>query len=279
MLPISKSSTAKQSLLLPKIGLLGLAIAIAGCNSNSTESKQDGPNTAESVSNANTSVTAKDSNPEVVAALEKNFKASGFDQTIISAIPTKMDGIYWVTSEGMPSFFSDESGQYVMQGQIIEIGQDKPIDISADLIAENAKTALANVDKDEMIIYPAKGETKAAVYVFTDADCPYCTKLHSEMDTINDLGIEVRYLAWPRSEGSVPKMESIWCSEDRAAAMNQAKAGQALLAPDCDSPVRDHMKLGMSLGVSGTPAIYTESGYQIGGYLPANQLAEAAVAY
>ena len=117
-----------------------------------------------------------------------------------------------------------------------------------------------------MIIYPAKGETKAVVYAFTDADCGYCRKLHSEMDDINARGIEVRYLAWPRSQESVPKMEAIWCSQDRNAAMDQAKMG---------ANVQAHMALGSRLGVRGTPAIFTEAGEQVGGYLPAAQLAQA----
>lgn len=35
--------------------------------------------------------------------------------------------------------------------------------------------------------------------------------------------------------------------------------------------------LGLSLGVSGTPAVFTESGIQIGGYLPAKDMAAAAI--
>lgn len=272
-------SMFKQSNFLSKAGLLAVGIAVTGCNSNSTEAKQSSASSSSALSDTASKATpAADSDADVVTALEKNFQASGFEQKIISAVPTKMDGIYWVTGEGIPSFFSDKSGRFLIQGQIIEIGQEKPIDISTDLMASNAKDVLAKVNKDELIVFPAKGETKAAVYVFTDVDCPYCTKLHEEIDEINGLGIEVRYLAWPRSEQSVPKMQAIWCSEDRVAAMNQAKSGMPLAAASCNDPVRAHMQLGASLGVSGTPAIYTESGHQIGGYLPAQQLAQAAIA-
>lgn len=126
-----------------------------------------------------------------------------------------------------------------------------------------------------MIIYPAKGVTKSVIYAFTDADCPYCAKLHEEMEDINARGIEVRYLAWPRSQESIPKMEAIWCSEDRNAAMDQAIMGANVQAPSCNSPVKSQIDLGMALGVRGTPAIFTESGQQVGGYLPAAQLAQA----
>ena len=208
-------------------------------------------------------------------ALQANLKSSGIEETIVSAVPTDMDGIYWVTAEGLPSFFTDKAGKHIIQGQIIAVGDAAPVDISADLVATTAQEALKAVDKKDMVIYPAKDETKAVIYAFTDAYCGYCRKLHSEMDDINARGIEVRYLAWPRSQESVPKMEAIWCSQDRKAAMDQAKIGANVQGPSCANPVQEHMALGSRLGVRGTPAVFTETGQQVGGYLPAAELAQA----
>ena len=59
--------------------------------------------------------------------------------------------------------------------------------------------------------------------------------------------------------------------------MDQAKMGANVQAPSCNNPVKEQIELGMSLGVRGTPAIFTESGQQIGGYLPAAQLAQTAI--
>ncbi|WP_010195775.1 DsbC family protein [Psychrobacter sp. PAMC 21119] len=232
-----------------------LVIVAAGCSNNSAD--------------------ATNSNASVVTALQANLNASGIEEKIVSAVPTDMDGIYWVTAEGLPAFFTDKSGKHIIQGQIIAVGDAAPVDISAALVASTAQEALKAVDKKEMVIYPAKGTTKAVVYAFTDADCGYCRKLHSEMDDINARGIEVRYLAWPRGQESVPKMEAIWCSQDRKAAMNQAKMGTNVQAPSCANPVQAHMALGSRLGVRGTPAIFTEAGEQVGGYLPAAELAQA----
>ena len=251
-------------------------IVAAGCSNNAA----DATNSNASVVNAaqaktNTAPISNESDTAVVKALQANLKISGIEEKILSAVPTDMDDIYWVTAEGLPAFFTDKSGKHIIQGQIIAVGDTAPVDISAALIASSAQKALKAVDKSEMIIYPAKGATKAVVYTFTDADCGYCRKLHSEMDDINARGIEVRYLAWPRSQESVPKMEAIWCSEDRNAAMNQAKIGEDIQAPSCSNPVQEHIALGRSLGVNGTPAIFTEAGKQVGGYLPAAELAQA----
>lgn len=256
------------------MGALLVAIA-AGCSNNAADATSN--TGVVNSTQANTKTVSAASDAAVVSALQENLKASGIEETILSAVPTDMDGIYWATAEGLPSFFTDKSGKHIIQGQIIAVGDGAPVDISAALVANTAQKTLQAVDKDELIIYPAKGETKAVVYSFTDADCPYCTKLHEEMADINARGIEVRYLAWPRSQASVPKMEAIWCSQDRHAAMNQAKMGANVQAPSCENPVAAHMALGARLGVRGTPAIFTESGQQIGGYLPAEQLAQTAI--
>ncbi|MBF0657284.1 DsbC family protein [Psychrobacter sp. NG25] len=253
-----------------------LVVVAAGCSNNAADATSNTSVVNNTKTNVSATETSTGNDATVVDALQANLKASGIEEKIISAVPTDMDGIYWVTAEGLPPFFADKVGKHIIQGQIIAVGQGAPVDISAALVATTAQEALKAVDKKDMVIYPAKGATKAIIYAFTDADCGYCRKLHSEIDDINARGVEVRYLAWPRSQESVPKMEAIWCSEDRHAAMNQAKIGANIQAPSCVNPVQEHMALGTKLGVRGTPAIFTEAGQQIGGYLPAAQLAEAA---
>jgi len=276
--PTIKNTTLRNPLsrtVLSRFMMSALLVGIAaGCSNNAA----DATSNTSVVNAAQTKATTKPSagnDTTVVKALQANLKSSGIEENIVSAVPTDMDGIYWVTAEGLPSFFTDKAGKHIIQGQIIAVGDAAPVDISAALVATTAQEALKAVDKKDMVIYPAKGETKAVIYAFTDADCGYCRKLHSEMDDINARGIEVRYLAWPRSQESVPKMEAIWCSQDRKAAMDQAKIGANVQGPSCANPVQEHMALGSRLGVRGTPAVFTETGQQVGGYLPAAELAQA----
>lgn len=266
--PVVSTNLLTRSLLSA-----ALVVVAVGCTNNAADAT--GNASVVKSNQTTTSKTVANSDSAVVKALQDNLKASGIEERITSAEATAMDGIYWVTAEGLPPFFTDKSGKHIIQGQIIAVGDGEPVDIGGALVARTAQQALKAVDKKDMIIYPAKGVTKSVVYSFTDADCPYCTKLHEEMDEINALGIEVRYLAWPRSEQSVPKMEAIWCSKDRIAAMDKGKSGQNVTAARCNSPVQEQMALGARLGVRGTPAIFTESGEQVGGYLPAAQLAQA----
>lgn len=277
--PTIKNTTLRNPLsrtVLSRFMMSALLVGIAaGCSNNAADATSNTSVVNAAQTNATATKPSAGNDATVVQALQANLKSSGIEETIVSAVPTDMDGIYWVTAEGLPSFFTDKAGKHIIQGQIIAVGDAAPVDISAALVATTAQEALKAVDKKDMVIYPAKGETKAVIYAFTDADCGYCRKLHSEMDDINARGIEVRYLAWPRSQESVPKMEAIWCSQDRKAAMDQAKIGANVQAPSCANPVQEHMALGSKLGVRGTPAVFTETGQQVGGYLPAAELAQA----
>lgn len=230
------------------------------------------PTTATSAAPATVSANVPASLPQ---ALAQNLTKSGITAKVQSITATQMPNMYWVKAEGLPAFFTDGTGQYIFQGEVVKIGGDKPEHISSDLQAKDAKAVLASIDKKDMIIFPAVGATKGVIYAFTDADCGYCRKLHSEIKQTNALGIEVRYLPWPRSQESFPIMEKIWCSKDRNDALTKAKNGDPIDAPQCDNPVKKIHDIGTGLGVNGTPAVFTENGEQIGGYLPPQAIAKA----
>lgn len=262
---------------LPKTALitalLGSIITLTACDNSNAKSTEKASTTTATAQT--TTPTPANNDAKLQKTLADNLAKSGISAKILSVTPTTMPNMFWVKAEGLPAFFTDNTGQYIVQGDIIKVGNAQPEHISADLQAQETKATLASIDKKDMIIFPAKGSSKGAIYVFTDADCGYCRKLHSEIDEINSLGIEIRYLPWPRSEQTFPIMESIWCSSDRQKAITDAKNGEPVNAPACENPVRRIHDLGMALGINGTPAIFTESGQQIGGYLPPEQLLKA----
>jgi thiol:disulfide interchange protein DsbC len=129
-----------------------------------------------------------------------------------------------------------------------------------------------------MVIFPPQGKVNAVLNIFTDVDCGYCRKLHSEIAEYGKYGIEVRYLAYPR-EGlqseTAQTMRSVWCSSDPAAALTRAKNSQRIAQRDCpNDPVDAQFAIGRQVGVSGTPAIVTAEGELFPGYIPAPQLAQ-----
>ena len=67
---------------------------------------------------------------------------------------------------------------------------------------------------------------------------------------------------------SYQKAVSVWCQKDRNEALTRAKLGEDLPAQNCDNPVNNHFALGNELGISGTPAILTQGGDLLPGYVP-----------
>jgi len=90
------------------------------------------------------------------------------------------------------------------------------------------------------------------------------------MKEYNDLGISIRYAAFPRSglgTDTFTKMVGAWCSEDTKAVLTSLKDGKELRLEFCDSqPVAKHYAIGKKLGITGTPAIITNEGELLPGY-------------
>jgi thiol:disulfide interchange protein DsbC len=188
-----------------------------------------------------------------------------------------------VTDSVLPGF-----SEVIMNGQVIYVTNDGRYVVSGAVFDVAGKanlterrlgavraTELEKVPPERRLIFPAKSP-KHRIMVFTDIDCGYCRQFHAEIQKYNDLGITVEYLFFPRmGEGSKGWNEAVqvWCSKDRNDALTRAKAGQRLDAKtDCDNPVNDDFVLGQRIGVSGTPAIFTDAGTQVGGYLPPDQM-------
>ena len=251
-----------QRLRVLSLGILPLMVALSACSS--TESQPAEP---KAVVSAN-----------VPASLQKtlgdNLKAAGISAKIMAIKATEMQNMYWVSFEDMPPLFVSGDGLYVIQGDVMRLGKNKVSDISAPMVQGENSRLLQSIPLKDEIVFAPEGKPRAVAYVFTDADCGYCRKLHSEMAQINAKGIEVRYLAWPRSAQSMPDMNAVWCSEDRKSAMNQAKQGMPVQAAACENPVMQQRKIGAQMGVNGTPAVYSPQGEYLGGYMPADELAK-----
>lgn len=174
-----------------------------------------------------------------------------------------------VTDQGI--LYVSENGQYVLQGKMYELTNKGPVDVAGKLLADKV-----NALKNEMIIYPAKNE-KYVVTVFMDITCHYCHILHQQVKEYNDLGITVRYLAFPRGgmNETARQMEAIWTSKDPVFALNEAEKGNLPKELKAPNIVKRHYDLGVQLGVQGTPSIVTSTGELIGGYLKPKDLLAA----
>lgn len=252
--------------------VLASGMFLSAC-SKSQDANKDGTLTATAPATGEASnLTERKAKQRLIETLQKNFKTANVNATILDVKTTEVPNLYWVSMQGMSSVYATSDGKYIIQGDVIRLGDTKLSSISDKLQATENKKHFEALKTEDLLVYPATGKAKHVVYVFTDAACPYCHKLHEHMAEINAKGIEVRYIAWPRGEQFMPTMESIWCSANRQAAFSQAVAGEALPPATCKNPVRDQYQLGLNIGVNGTPAIYSSSGEYLGGYMEADEL-------
>ena len=181
-------------------------------------------------------------------------------------------GLYEVVLESGGIIYITKDLSYGFEGNVIDMKTGKNITEAKRKTLR--KELLASLDESELIIYEPK-KTEHTLTVFTDIECGYCRKLHSQMEQYNSLGIRVRYLAFPRAgldSEAFDKLEDVWCADDRLQAMTDAKNGKRVDSKHCESPVASQYKLGGKLGVSGTPALFLESGDLLPGYIPPRRL-------
>lgn len=188
---------------------------------------------------------------------------------------TPIPNIYEL-SRGSEIAYVTTDGKYAISGDMFDIPRNE--DLTENHRREGRMKLIAAVPENEMVIFGPK-QPRYTVTVFTDVDCAYCRRLHSQIAEYNRLGIRVRYLFYPRTgpnTESWTKAEEVWCSADRNDALTRAKLGQALKAkPTCSNPVARGYALGQGFGLQGTPAIVTADGEMISGYMePAALLQE-----
>lgn len=201
------------------------------------------------------------------SAVEQKLRGLVPNATTMAISETPIEGILQVQINS-EIIYVTESGQYLLQGQIIDIDTRTNI---TDQAKSGIRMELLAGLKPEYQISFAPENPEYDLLVFTDIDCGYCRKLHNQVPEYNELGIAIHYLAFPRAgigSDSYDKYVSVWCADDRQAALTAAKNGGALEPQKCSNPIAEQYDLGQELGVTGTPAMLTKDGTLIPGYVP-----------
>ena len=187
--------------------------------------------------------------------------------------PAPIPGIYQFMQGAEISYLTAD-GKYFIDGNLYDMDSRENL---TEVLRARARVALIGaIPESQMMIFGPKNP-QYTITVFTDVDCGYCRQMHSEMAELNRLGVRVRYMFYPRTgpnTESWKKAEVVWCSVDRNEALTRAKAGVPLdMSKTCEgTPVAREYALGQSIGVRGTPAILTENGNYIAGYMAPRDL-------
>jgi len=195
---------------------------------------------------------------------------------IVRLVETPLPSIYEVELSTGEILYSDISGDYLFAGDMYQTTPGGLLNLSTSTRQARTVEKIQAIPEEEMIVFTPETEIRASITVFTDVDCTYCRALHGDLEGLMELGIQVRYLAYPRggeAADSYSKMISVWCSDDRHKSLTQAKNGQNLPIRDCETPVLAHYALGNELGISGTPALVFEDGRVVPGYMDIDRMA------
>lgn len=204
----------------------------------------------------------------VKAAIKRIMPTATPDSIILSPVT----GLYEVII-GAKVLYLSADGRFLIEGDMFDL-------LSMKNVTESKRTtgrlkAVQAIAEDSMIVFRPE-KVNHVVKVFTDIDCGYCRKLHREMDKYMAEGIEIRYMAYPRSGKNTPsyfKAVGVWCADDKKKAMTEAKnGGKVPESKSCKHPVDEHMAVADVVGVTGTPTLVFEDGRVIPGYLPAKRL-------
>ena len=212
-------------------------------------------------------------------AIRDALKQLNFDVPVKAVSASPVEGLHMVELESGRVLYATADGKYFVQGALIEVNDGQPRNLTSIAEARNIGAVINDLPQQELIVF-APEQPKTHITVFTDVDCGYCRKLHAEIDELNELGIEVRYAAFPRGgmqSRAASVMQSVWCAEDPKAALTAAKQGKDVDDASCTNPVARQFALGQQVGVQGTPAIFLANGVMIPGYQPAAQLAAIAL--
>jgi len=205
---------------------------------------------------------------EVRARVVAKLPGAGPEDVAASPIP----GLYEVTMGGLIAYVSAD-GKYLVSGSIYDLATET--NLTAKRRNDARAKALAAAREDQMIVF-SPANPKMTVTVFTDVDCGYCRKFHGQIAELNKAGVRVRYVPFPRTgpgTESWRKAEAVWCSADRKDALTRAKRGEEVKSKNCsDAMIQAGFTMGEDFGLEGTPAIYTQSGEYIGGFLTPEQL-------
>lgn len=197
----------------------------------------------------------------VINSLRQKYPATNFT----SVVKAPLAGIFEITM-GKNIAYTDAEGRYLMFGSLYDMQTRQ------DLTAPK-RAAAEKVDVSKFPLADAftrvKGDGSRKIYLFTDPDCPYCHDLENKVFTQLD-NVTIYTFMFPIESlhpQAKAKAESLWClpAADRAGAWDNMMKGVMPTPQKCANPIDRNIGLAESLGVNGTPTMFSEDGRKMPG--------------
>ena len=207
-----------------------------------------------------TSSTLAWGSPEsnVLQKLKTNYPGVSF-----MAVKTTPSPKIYEVQIGKKVMYTDEGGNYFFP-TMIEMKTKRNL-------GDERNEDLARIDFNSLplgdAIKTVKGNGKRTIAIFSDVDCPYCSKLEQTMQGVTDITIYTFLLPLDQLHPQArDKSISIWCSSDKSAAWENAMKTKLIPKEDvCANPIERNVQLAKKLNIYGTPAMIFRDGRIIPG--------------
>lgn len=174
--------------------------------------------------------------------------------------------------------FVDYGKKHVMQGVMVRV-EDLVNMVGTSkntVLEEENKATLSRLLRTNSILL---GNPKALqqIVVFSDPDCPFCRKMHAELQKLvqeMDIAVYIKLFPLPAHPDAFGKSQVI-LGHNSIDLLNKAFSGERIPAPgstDSREPVEETIRLAASLGIKGTPALLLPNGKIEVGYKDAATL-------
>lgn len=189
-------------------------------------------------------------------------KKLGANAKVRSVSPSPVSGIYEVLV-GNDIFYTDASGKYLIQGEIIEIASGKNITEQRQADLNRIKWSDLNQANAFKVV---RGNGARQLAIFSDPNCGYCKRLEKSLQQLDNVTIYT-YLIPILSADSQQKSKQIWCATDP----NKAYIDWMIngITPngksDCANPLDKNMAFAKTYGITGTPTIFFTDGSRFPG--------------
>ncbi|WP_131668642.1 thioredoxin fold domain-containing protein [Psychrobacter pygoscelis] len=184
---------------------------------------------------------------------------------------TSIPGLIWGMTVDETPFITTTDASVFTDGEIFTIEDGQINELDENFERQKNRQIFAQLDEQELIIYPATTAQRAVVYVATDINCPYCRRFHKLIPKLNAKGITIKVIGFPVYEESFEPMRQIWCKTESTArkqALDAAMTGQKV-ANTCSAVQGEEDKTNNLLAnqlkakglvVIATPMIFREDG-------------------
>ena len=205
------------------------------------------------------------------AQIRKNLKERMPQiQPIDEVRRTPMPGLFEVRVDGTDIYYTDASGHFLLQGQLIDTRNQR------NLTEERLQKIMA-IDfkslpfKDAISWVKGNGERKIAV--FEDPNCGYCKRFERDIAKLDNVTVFI-FLYPILGKDSVDKSKSIWCAKDPAKSWQDWMVrDQMPAAANCDTgSLKRNMEYGQKMKITGTPTTLLPDGTRIPGAIELSQL-------